>query len=78
MQPTDIGPVNAFLKRRWGVVSTIGPIVTIGSDVFPTARVDLGMDADLHFLADQRICGGGDLGSAPPPSASLGRGRESR
>lgn len=64
MQPTDIGPVNAALKRRWGVVSTLGPIVTIGSDIFPTARADLGMDADLHYLADQRICAAGRQDSA--------------
>jgi len=61
MQPTDIGPVNALLKRRWGIVSALGPIVSIGSDVFPTERVDLAMDADLHYLADQRICGAGRI-----------------
>lgn len=73
MQPTDIGPVNALLKRRWGIVSTLGPIVTVASDMFPTARADLGMDADLHYLADQRICGSGRFdGPTAAQQSSIG------
>lgn len=63
-KPTELGPLNAFLKRRWGVVGPSGPVVTIASDVFPMERVDLGMDPDLHYLADQRICAAGRFDAA--------------
>ena len=62
--PTELGPLNAALKRRWGIVGPEGPVVTIGSDVFPTARSDLGMDPDMFFLGDMKICAAGRLDGA--------------
>lgn len=62
--PTELGPLNAALKRRWGIVGPEGPVVTIGSDVFPSARADLGRDADQFFLGDEKVCAAGRLDGA--------------
>lgn len=50
-EPTEIGPYNELLKRRFGVQGGSGPIITLGSDIFPTKAVnDSALDPDDHFL----------------------------
>jgi hypothetical protein len=54
-EPTTVGGVNEVLRRRWGVPGQAGPVLSIGSDIFPTMRVDHGLDPELAIYAGIRL-----------------------
>lgn len=69
--PTTIQGPNEALRRRYGMVGQEGPIVALGSDIFPTVPVDDSrMDPELAFFAGTRlgIGGGTDAADAGAPS----------